>query len=140
MTFKHFSAAADDENRRLERVLRKFLSDVPLGLIHKSVRSGFIKVNGLKKDASYRLQKGDVLDIADFLTEGRKRVPAYNNEKVEQSSRPGAVYAPFTDVFVNEDIRIINKAYGVPVQGGNKNIVPLDELIRAEWRPHFAFF
>ena len=39
----------------------------------------------------------------------------------------------FTDVFVNEDIRIINKAYGIPVQGGNKNIVSLDELIKAEY-------
>ena len=130
MNFKHFSAAADDENRRLERVLRKFLADVPLGLIHKSMRSGFIKVNGLKKDASYRVQKGDVLDIVDFLADARRRTPVYDNEKAVPPSRSSSAYAPFTDVFANEHIRIVNKAYGVPVHGGSSHAVPLDKLIR----------
>lgn len=133
MIFKHFTAADDDENRRLERVLRKFLSDVPLGLIHKSMRSGFIKVNGLKKNASYRVQKGDVLDIADFLADARIRTPVHNDEKAAPPSRPDSVYAPFTDVFANEHIRIVNKAYGVPVHGGSSHAVPLDKLIRREY-------
>ena len=133
MIFKQFTAAADDENRRLERVLRKFLADVPLGLIHKSMRSGFIKVNGLKKDASYRVQKGDVLDIADFLASGCRRTPVYDNEKEVPPSRSSSAYAPFTDVFANEHIRIVNKAYGVPVHGGSSQAVPLDKLIRREY-------
>ena len=133
MIFKHFTAADNDENRRLERVLRKFLSDIPLGLIHKSMRSGFIKVNGLKKDASYRVQKGDVLDIADFLADARRRTPVYDNEKAVPPSRSSSAYAPFTDVFANEHIRIVNKAYGVPVHGGSSQAVPLDKLIRREY-------
>ena len=133
MIFKQFTAAADDENRRLERVLRKFLADVPLGLIHKSMRSGFIKVNGLKKNASYRVQKGDILDIADFLADARKRTPVYDNEKAVPPSRSSSAYAPFTDVFANEHIRIVNKAYGVPVHGGSSHAVPLDKLIRREY-------
>ena len=137
MIFKHFTAADDDGNRRLERVLRKFLADVPLGLIHKSMRSGFIKVNGLKKDASYRVQKGDVLDIADFLADGCRRTHSYDDKnddkKAESPSRPSSAYAPFTDVFANEHIRIVNKAYGVPVHGGSSHAVPLDKLIRREY-------
>ena len=133
MIFKQFTAADDDENRRLERVLRKFLSDVPLGLIHKSMRSGFIKVNGLKKNASYRVQKGDVLDIADFLADARRRTHSYDDKKTESPSRPSSAYAPFTDVFANEHIRIVNKAYGVPVHGGSSHAVPLDKLIRREY-------
>lgn len=133
MNFTHFSVQKDDEGRRLDRLVRKFLCEEPLSRIHKSIRNGIIRINGLKKDAAYRVQKGDILDIADFLLQKTDGKPTASEKRSGESESVADTSSFFTDVFVNEDIRIINKAYGIPVQGGNKNIVSLDELIKAEY-------
>ena len=133
MNFTHFSVQKDDEGRRLDRLVRKFLCEEPLSRIHKSIRNGIVRINGLKKDASYRVQKGDILDIADFLLQKTDGKPTASEKRSGESESVADTSSFFTDVFVNEDIRIINKAYGIPVQGGNKNIVSLDELIKAEY-------
>lgn len=133
MNFTHFSVQKDDEGRRLDRLVRKFLCEEPLSRIHKSIRNGIIRINGLKKDAAYRVQKGDILDIADFLLQKTDGKPTASEKRSGESESVADTSSFFTDVFVNEDIRIINKAYGIPVQGGNKNIVSLDDLIRREY-------
>lgn len=133
MNFTHFSVQKDDEGRRLDRLVRKFLCEEPLSRIHKSIRNGIVRINGLKKDASYRVQKGDILDIADFLLQKTDGKPTASEKRSGESESVTDTSSFFTDVFVNEDIRIINKAYGIPVQGGNKNIVSLDDLIKAEY-------
>ena len=133
MNFTHFPVQKDDEGRRLDRLVRKFLCEEPLSRIHKSIRNGIVRINGLKKDAAYRVQKGDILDIADFLLQKTDGKPTTSEKRSEESESVAGTSSFFTDVFVNEDIRIINKAYGIPVQGGNKNIVSLDDLIKAEY-------
>lgn len=133
MNFTHFSVQKDDTGRRLDRLVRKFLCEEPLSRIHKSIRNGIVRINGLKKDAAYRVQKGDILDIADFLLQKTDGKPTASEKRSGESESVADTSSFFTDVFVNEDIRIINKAYGIPVQGGNKNIVSLDDLIKAEY-------
>ncbi|MGI5172089.1 RluA family pseudouridine synthase [Treponema sp. OMZ 840] len=129
MVFEYFFITDDDENRRLERIARKFLKHLPLSLIHKSIRNGCIKINGEKKDASYRVQKGDRLDIDKTL------VPLLQHGSVSDSAcfSADAPHTLFTDIFINEHIRIVNKAYGVPVQGGNPRIPCADERIKKEY-------
>ncbi|WP_428771535.1 RluA family pseudouridine synthase [Treponema sp. HNW] len=126
MDFTQFIVQKDDEGRRLDRLVRKFLTEEPLSRIHKSIRSGIIRINGGKKDASFRVSEGERLDIASFLLQ-KKDANAEKSSSVTDNS------AFFTDVFVNEDIRIINKAYGIPVQGGSKGGISVDELIRREY-------
>ncbi len=133
MNFTHFSVQKDDEGRRLDRLVRKFLCEEPLSRIHKSIRNGIVRINGLKKDAAYRVQKGDILDIADFLLQKTDEKPTASEKRSGESESVPDTSSLFTDVFVNEDIRIINKAYGIPVQGGGKSAVSLDELIKAEY-------
>jgi len=133
MNFTHFSVQKDDTGRRLDRLVRKFLCEEPLSRIHKSIRNGIVRINGLKKDAAYRVQKGDILDIADFLLQKTDGKPTASEKRSGESESVADTSSFFTDMFVNEDIRIINKAYGIPVQGGNKNIVSLDDLIKAEY-------
>ncbi len=133
MNFTHFTVQKDDEERRFDRLVRKFLCEEPLSRIHKSIRNGIIRINGGKKDASYRVQKGDILDIADFLLQKKDGKPTTSEKQSGESKSAPAASSFFTDVFINEDIRIINKAYGVPVQGGGKSGISLDELIKAEY-------
>ena len=58
MDFLQYRISEDDENRRLDRVIRKFLKDkLSLSDIYKSIRKGLIKVNNQKTKENYRTQK-----------------------------------------------------------------------------------
>ena len=48
MDFTHFIAGKDDDGRRLDKILRRFLQEDHLSVIYKSLRNGLIKVNGKK--------------------------------------------------------------------------------------------
>ncbi len=45
-----------DAGQRLDRFVRKYLPDAPLGGIFKMLRIGKIKVNAKKKDQTYKLE------------------------------------------------------------------------------------
>ena len=61
MFFLQYPITQDDENRRIDRVLRKFLKDkISLSLIYKYLRNGNIKVNGKKIKPDYRTEKNDI--------------------------------------------------------------------------------
>ena len=52
-----------DADQRIDRFLKKYLPNAPLGAIYKLLRTGKIKVNGKKKDQTYKLLFGDEIDI-----------------------------------------------------------------------------
>ena len=74
MNFKHFKAGMDDSGRRLDRVLRRFLSEENLSSIYKSLRKGLIKVDGKKCDGNFRVSEGSDLQIADFLLDQKETI------------------------------------------------------------------
>ena len=63
----------NDDGRRLDRVLRKYLPDVPLSRIYRALRSREIAVNGKRARADTRVFEGDVLEIAETLHSARIR-------------------------------------------------------------------
>ena len=67
MNFVQVKASDDDNGRRLDRILRRYLDGLPLPTLYRSLRAGLVKVNGKKRDGSYRVQSGDVLALAAFL-------------------------------------------------------------------------
>lgn len=109
MDFTHFTAGKDDSDRRLDRILRRFLSEENLSSIYKLLRKGLVKVNGKKADGNFRISEGDDIQIADFLLS-----PSSENEN------PGAEKtSPLSKdiiIFKNESILILNKPYDIPVQ------------------------
>ena len=71
MDFVDFSVGKNDEDRRLDKVIRLFLKDAPLSQIYKLLRKGLIRVNQKKSNPDYRIQQNDVISIADFLLENQ---------------------------------------------------------------------
>ena len=106
MEFKDFTAGKDDNDRRLDRVIRIFLKDKSLGEIYKLLRKGLIKVNQKKAKPDSHVFEGDVISIADFLLN--------NKEKPASNSTPA-----LDIVFENEHLLIINKPYGRSVHGSS---------------------
>ena len=69
MDFKDFTAGKDDEGRRIDRIIRIFLSNKSLGDIYKLLRKGLIRLNQKKCKPETHVFCGDVISIASFLFE-----------------------------------------------------------------------
>ena len=62
----------NDSNRRVDRLIRHFLGDVPLSLIYSSIRKGLVRLNGKKVKAENKTSLGDVLYLAESLESFKK--------------------------------------------------------------------
>lgn len=126
MKYLEFLTGEDDINRRLDRVARKFLATIPLSVLYKNIRNGFIRINGKKNTIDYRLQSGDVLFIEKNLFE--KKPSAIPLSKLKTSINP-----KITTIFINKHIRIINKPLGINVHTSGTNQQSLDQIIKDEY-------
>lgn len=125
MEFNRFTAGPDDDGRRLDRVARKFLSEESLSHVYKSIRSGLIKVNGKRQDASFHVCAGDTISIADFLANA-------SGSRDDGTAEAGATLEKIT-VLRTKDLLFLNKPYNICVQGASPNGVSLDSMVKAEY-------
>ena len=58
-----FTAAKDDNGRRLDRILRKALKDTPLSAIHRLLRQGRVLVDSRPAVAGCRIHTGQIIEI-----------------------------------------------------------------------------
>ena len=80
MFFLQYTISPDDENRRIDRVLRKFLKDdLTLSQIYKSLRNGQIKVNNKKIKQDYKTKKDDIIFIDEYLIKNKNEIKTDNS-------------------------------------------------------------
>ena len=133
MLFLQYTISTDDENRRIDRVLRKFLKDdLALSQIYKSLRNGEIRVNNKKVKQDYKTQKNDIIFINEKLIKSKNQENQnIQNEKSEISKN----YPKLEVIFENQYVKIINKPYNISVQKSQKDEIALDEIIKAQYQP-----
>jgi 23S rRNA pseudouridine955/2504/2580 synthase len=69
------TAAADDDGRRLDRILRKALPDMPLSAVHSLLRKRRVLVNGVPGNAADRVRTGSVIQVPVTGMQKRKTLP-----------------------------------------------------------------
>ena len=126
MDFQKYTLGENDAGRRLDKVVRKFLPSLPLSLIYKNIRSGFIRLNGKKTAAESKTAAGDELWIASVIAD----------EKQTQTEPTQDLQ--FETVFKNQHIWVINKPYGIPVQKAHKGQLSLDTVIKNRYTAESA--
>ena len=105
------TAAADDDGRRLDRVLRKALPDMPLSAIHSLLRKGRVLVDGVPEKGACRVRSGAAIQVPVYGA----AVPA------EQHRAPDV--APNSDLYKlhilweDADFLVLNKPAGLAVHG-----------------------
>ncbi len=122
MDFTHLLAGPDDEGRRLDKLLRRYLDDSSLSALYKSLRKGFIKVNGKKQEASYRICQGDDIQIASFMIASHR-----------ESEESGKSLDSNLILFRNQHFLILNKPYDMSVQDGGEG-TSIARLVRDDYR------
>jgi len=123
---REFTITANDSGRRLDRFLRKYLSEASLGDIYKFIRKD-VKVDGRRKPESYLLNEGEVLSlyISDEdlvrLSSGRF---VLDDARGDDNVRTAGISAAgvktsrnFDLVFEDDNILIANKAFGLLTHG-----------------------
>ena len=127
MDFIDFKTGTDDQGRRLDKVIRIFVPQMPLSLIYKNLRKKLIKVNNLKAEPDYRIKQNDVIQIADFLIDNK-------SEKTDENpglSKNTASQIKIKDIiiFENEHFLILNKPAGINVHSARKGELSLETLV-----------
>lgn len=148
MIYKDFYAGKNDDKRRLDKVLRIFIKDIPLSSIYKFMRKGLIKVNDKKTTQEYRVNEGDKISIAEFIISSHQE-KAKNNSDNKKSTDNSETLDTRTYkstntelppiVFENEHIIIFNKPVNLSVHGnGKKNKLSLEEIYKNHYfqSPH----
>jgi 23S rRNA pseudouridine955/2504/2580 synthase len=115
------------QGQRIDNFLLKTLKGVPKSHIYRILRSGEVRVNSRRVDATYRLESGD-----------RIRIPP-----VRVSERPGPVRRSGPDLaatplFEDDFLLVIDKPAGVAVHGGSGVAAGAIERLRLE-RPELRF-
>ena len=120
MDFLEFNAGIDDNDRRIDKVLRNFIKDVPLSSIYKYIRKNLIKINNKKTTQDYRVKTGDVISIAAFIINDFSENQSESNNL--QKNEETTLRKDLEIVFQNEDILILNKPYDVLVHGSDNSL------------------
>jgi len=123
---KVFLVKKDFVNSRIDRWIKRKICQVPQALIEKSLRNKNVTVNNLKVKSSYKLKLDDKIYLNNFnptlsyhLSKKKKYIPSKRDIKDSNS----------LIVEDNENFCVINKPYGLAVQGGSKIKKNLVDLI-----------
>ncbi len=121
----------DADHQRIDNFLLNRLKGVPKSHIYRILRSGEVRVNSGRVDATYRLKIGD-----------RVRIPPVEvaPAKARPLNAPKWGAAPIAQAILYEDegLLALNKPAGVAVHGGSGISLGVIEQLRAE-RPKARF-
>lgn len=139
MQFDRHQTGPDDADRRLDRIVRRFLPSVPLSSVYRLIRKGFIRVGGKRVAPDATVAEGAEIWIARLpeLAESA-RAPATGPESAGTGPRapmpePGARAAPPHGVIIEcPDLLVVDKPVGVPVhgKGGLDTLIPQSRAAR----------
>jgi 23S rRNA pseudouridine955/2504/2580 synthase len=116
--------------QRIDNFLCKTLKGVPKSHLYRILRSGEVRVNSKRIDATYRLVMGDLVRIPPIRTATQEELPtnkASIKPKFEQAI-----------IFEDDALLVIDKPAGFAVHGGSGISRGVIEQLRLE-RPHAKF-
>ncbi|ORE96605.1 ribosomal large subunit pseudouridine synthase C [Stappia sp. 22II-S9-Z10] len=125
----HVEVDPDDAGMRLDRWLRRGFPDVPLGALSKIVRTGQLRVDGARVKLETRLEAGQSVRLPPQMTGGASAAPA---GPVSGAAGDAAALEAMV-IYRDEAIVVLNKPFGLAVQGGSGISRHVDGMLEA-WR------
>ena len=119
----------EEQGQRLDNFLIRCCKGVPKSHIYRILRSGEVRVNSKRVDATYRLRAGDNLRIPPI------RIAERLQNEVDEAAKQ-RVDLPI--IFEDEAMLVIDKPEGVAVHGGSGVSFGVIEALRRQ-RPQAKF-
>jgi 23S rRNA pseudouridine955/2504/2580 synthase len=124
---------ARDAGMRLGRWVKAHFPTVPNSLTQKLLRTGQIRVNGGRAKPDRRLETGDEVKIRRLAEIGREDAA---KSSAEPSMRPplglskaDRQFIESLILFEDDELLVLNKPYGIAVQGGTKTKRHIDGML-----------
>ncbi len=127
MDFTHVTAGQDDDGRRLDTIIRRYLPGQPLSRVYGALRKGLVSVDGRRRRQDFRVRAGSDIAIARVLLSG----------EAAAAETPAA--APIPDdlvLFRNDDLLILNKPYDLSVQKARRDGRSLADMVQGDYAFH----
>ncbi|MBF0423322.1 MAG: RluA family pseudouridine synthase [Magnetococcales bacterium] len=122
------AVSADDAGMRLDRFLKRHLPGLPMGLIHKLLRTGQVRLDGARVKGDRRLDVGNLVRIPPV------RPTVLPLGGISETPPAAMVKALEGSVLLQGDgFMVINKPSGWPVHGGSGQAVGLIDGLRYLW-------
>ena len=124
---KSYTVEDDYNDSRLDKWFKNKIINLPHSLLEKILRQNKVKVNKKKTKSSYRLQKGDLIEIYDIS----KLKPVDKKEKIKYLPKKKEI-GTYDDYIIedNENFIVINKPTGIPVQSGTKSFKNIIDILK----------
>lgn len=125
MTVTMRTITEDEADIRLDRWFRRHFPGVTQGVIHKLCRTGQVRVDGKRADASTRLAPGQAIRIPP--------IPSAPIKPVEPPPLDPALARELESMILYQDdqLVVLNKPPGLPTQGGPGISKHLDMMLAA---------
>lgn len=117
-----------EQGARLDRCLRLWIPHLQQSIIEKAVRKGQIKIDGKKVKTSHRVLDGQVLSYPKQFMGLDIEVPQSEDRPLTSADRK---WLKSLIIYEDDDMVVINKPAGIPVQKGTKQHKALDALYDA---------
>lgn len=121
----------EDDGIRLDRWFKRRLPNLQHALLQKALRKGQVRLDGKKAEANTRIASGQKLSFPDEWME----IKAENSAPVKRESTSRVTPNDVKDLeqrilFEDADMLVLNKPYGLAVQGGTGQSISVDAIMR----------
>ncbi|MEY4698968.1 MAG: hypothetical protein RIR85_388, partial [Pseudomonadota bacterium] len=120
----------EEAGQRLDNFLFRMAKGVPKTHIYRIIRSGEVRINKKRADASQKIQEGDVLRLPPMRVSEAK---APTNDFISKK-----ISSEITVLYEDDSILVVDKPSGIAVHGGSGVSLGLIEAMRAQ-RPDAKF-
>ena len=120
-----FEIGADEAGMRLDRWLHRRFPEVANSHLMRIVRKGEVRVSGRRADVSTRLAAGENVRVPPL------RLPAQQGSTVKRVAPGDAEAIRAMTLFEDRDVLVLNKPYGLAVQGGSGTTRHIDGMLEA---------
>jgi 23S rRNA pseudouridine955/2504/2580 synthase len=122
------------DGQRIDNFLAKTLKGVPKSHIYRILRSGEVRVNKGRIDASYKLLLGDIVRVPPIRVASNEK----EIQEFKQNAAPAISVLESTIIFEDDAMLVIDKPAGFAVHGGSGVSRGVIEQLRME-RPKAKF-
>ena len=109
---------------RVDRFLEAKFPGLSYSHIHRVVRKGELRVDGKRVDGKDRLEAGQKVRIPPLRVDAPKTASAEANESTREFLKSLILYE-------DDDVLVLNKPYGLAVQGGSGMVKHVDGMLDA---------
>src|SRR5947209_9804816 len=126
MGARTIAVTEDEAGMRLDRWFKRRMPSLSLSHLNKIVRTGQVRVDGARVKTAARLEAGQNVRVPPLTLEA----PAAPAVRRTPSAADAAALRDMT-LFEDRDLLVLNKPFGLAVQGGSGTIRHIDGMLEA---------